>query len=107
MFTMVEPIRKLIKVQRQIFIGNLVENAGNSPLKQRPNVFNPVSMDFPGLHIGFLMVDGIMDELRAIKPLIGGKFIGMDFGPRFGVGADEARQSAFFDIVQSLHTDFA
>ena len=104
---MVKPIREFIQIQGQIFGRNLMINAGDRPLEQGPDIFNPVNMDFPGLHIGFLMVHGIMDKLRGIEPPIGLKLIGMNFGPRRGVFADESRQGADLHIINRLHEDFA
>ena len=47
-----------------------MENAGDSSLEQGPNILNAVSVDIPGLHIGFLMIHGIMHKLRGIKPQV-------------------------------------
>ncbi len=66
-------------------------NTSDSPLEQGPNILNPVSMDIPGLHIGFRMIDRIMDKFRAIKPQVGLELIGMNFGPRMHMVADKSQ----------------
>ena len=47
-----------------------------------------------------------MYKLRAIKPNIRLEFVGMYFGPRHGMFADESPQSAFLDIINRFHEDF-
>jgi hypothetical protein len=83
MFPIVEPESELVEVQGQILSLNLVENAVDRPLEQGPNIFNRVIVDIPGLHIAFLMVHGIMDKLRGVKPQVSGLFF---LVPKLGLG---------------------
>jgi len=104
---MVKTESELIEVQGQILGRNLMENAGDRSFEKGPHILNPVSMDISGLHIGFLMVHGIMDKLRGIKPQISRELVSMDFGPRFSIIADESCKGAGLNILNRLHKDFA
>lgn len=47
MFSVIEPERELIEIQRQILSRNLMIDAGDGSLKQEPDILNTVSMDIP------------------------------------------------------------
>ena len=107
MFPVIEPESELIQIQGQILSGNLMKNAGDCSLEQRPKILNPISMNIPGLHIGFAMVYRIMDKLRGIESQVRPELISMDFGPRRGIIADEIPQGAGLHILNRFHKDFA
>jgi len=107
LLTIVESVSELVKVKRQILSGNFMKDTGNGPLEERPDIFDPIGMDIPGLHVGFLMIYGIVDKFRGIKPQVRRILIGMDFGPRLCMIADEVRKGAGLHIFNRLHKDFA
>ena len=84
-----------------------MENAGDGPLEQGPDILNSVDMNIPGLHIGFLMGHSIMNKFRGINPPIRLKLIGMNFGPWCGMFADKIGKGANLHIINRLHEDFA
>ena len=102
----VEAERKLVQVQREILRGDFVIDAHDGPLEQRPDILDPIDMDW-AIHIGLSMIHSPVRILGTIKPEIRGEAIGMDFSSRLRMLTNELGQGAARDILYGLHSDVA
>src|SRR5439155_6429583 len=79
LIAVVEAESEFVKVEWQVLLRDLVEDAHDSAFEQRPHVFDSVGVDVPWSNVGLSMVDGLVRELRRIKPQVRLELVGVDF----------------------------
>lgn len=88
----VEAVGELVEVEGKVLGRDLVVHAHDAALEQGPHVFDAVGVDL-AVHVGLLMVHGLMGEAGGIKPEVGGEFIGMNLSADLNPALDERPES--------------
>ena len=89
----IEAVGELIEVEGQILGRDLVVHAHDASLEQGPHIFDAVGVDL-AIHVGLLVVHGLVGEAGGIEPEVGRELIGMNLGPDLNPALDESPEGS-------------
>ncbi len=83
-----------------------MKNSSDSPLEERPNILDSISMNVSGLNVLSSMTHGAVDKLGTIKPQVGTELVSVDLRAGANAVADESSKGSSSDVLYRLEADF-